>query len=89
MNQLTLRGFDDELARRIRALAEREEISLNQAAVRLLRVGARLTAGGDQPEGGRVGNSLDRWIGTWTEADAQALERATRDFEQIDESLWR
>lgn len=89
MNQLTLRGFDDELAHHIRALAEREGISLNQAAVRLLRVGAGLAAREALSQGERVGSGLDRWIGTWTEADAQTLERATRGFEQIDESLWR
>ena len=31
MNQLTIRGFDDELNETIRQLAEREGISLNRA----------------------------------------------------------
>ena len=42
MNQLTVRGFDDELSDRLRGLARREGISLNQAALRLLRKGAGL-----------------------------------------------
>ena len=43
MNQLTVRGFGDELGESIRRLAQREGISLNQAALKLLRKGAGLT----------------------------------------------
>lgn len=48
MKQLTVRGFDDELTRRIRQLASRKGISLNRAALRLLRRGAGL----GEPDGG-------------------------------------
>ena len=41
MNQLTLSGFDEELAGRIRHLANQEGLSLSQAALRLLRLGGR------------------------------------------------
>ena len=40
MDQLSLRGFDKELARRIRELARREHVSLNKAALLLMRRGA-------------------------------------------------
>ena len=40
MKQLTVRGFDDELAEAIRQLARRDGTSLNQAALKLLRRGA-------------------------------------------------
>ena len=39
MNQLTVRGFDDELSAAVIRLAKREGISLNQAALKLLRKG--------------------------------------------------
>ncbi len=39
MNQITVRGFDDELAERIQRLAKRDGTSLNQAALKLLRRG--------------------------------------------------
>lgn len=42
MDQVTLWGIDDELYACIRGLAERENISLNQAVLRLLRRGAGL-----------------------------------------------
>ena len=56
MNQLTIRGFDDELAHRIRQLASREGISLNRAVLRLLREGVGLE---DRKGGDTVGSSLD------------------------------
>ncbi len=87
MNQLTLKGFDEELVERIRHFANQEGISLNQAALRLLRVGAGLNQSKDS--GDTVGSSLDHLIGTWTLEEAEALNNAVKDFEQIDESMWK
>ena len=86
MNQLTLRGFDDELRDHMRRIAAREGISLNKAALKLLRKGAGLTddAGDDRT----VGSSLDFFIGSWTAAEADELNAALEDFETIDESIW-
>ena len=39
MKQLTIRGFDEDLERAIRQLARRDGISLNRAALKLLRRG--------------------------------------------------
>ncbi|HEX9723870.1 MAG TPA: hypothetical protein VGC53_06265 [Vicinamibacteria bacterium] len=86
MNQLTIRGFDDELAKRIRQLANREGISLNQAVLRLLRKGTGLAEG--KGGGDTVGPSLDSLIGTWTPQEAEELNHALEDLEAIDESMW-
>ena len=85
MKQLTIRGFDDDLTRRIQRLANREGISLNQAVLRLLRRGAGL---GETGHIDNVGTSLDHLIGTWTAEEAAEVERALEDFEEIDESMW-
>ena len=75
------------LAREIEELARREGISRNQAAVRLLRKGAHL----DEPHQARdtVGDSLDWFIGSWTQERAKELELAIADFEMVDKDLWR
>ena len=86
MNQLTIRGFDKELARRIRRLARAEGISLNKAVLRLLRKGAGL-AEPDRPAD-VVGTSLDQLIGTWTADEAGEFAQAVADLERIDEGLW-
>ena len=87
MNQLTVRGFDDELAERIQRLAKRDGTSLNQAALKLLRKGAGLA----DPGQGRdtVGSSLDHLIGKWSEDEASELDAALEEFEVIDEAAWR
>jgi len=86
MKQLTVRGFDEELAQRIRRLANREGISLNQAVLKLLRKGAGLREGKGSAD--TVGSSLDELIGTWTPDEADELQRALDDLEEIDESMW-
>ncbi len=85
-SQLTIRGFDDELASRLRRLAEERDISLNKAALVLMRQGAGLGTPGDQPN--VIGNSLDRFMGVWTKEEAAEFREATRDFDRIDEDLW-
>ena len=86
MNQLTIRGFDDDLARRIRQLADQEGISLNRAVLRLLRRGAGLESG--KPGTDKVGSSLDHLIGTWTHEEALEMDRALRDLSHIDRAMW-
>ena len=87
MNQLTIRGFDDELAGRIRQLANAEGISLNRAVLKLLRRGAGLGERHDKPD--LVGDSLDHLIGTWTAEDAAEMNRALEDLSRTDEEMWK
>jgi hypothetical protein len=85
MKQFTIRGFDDDLAIEIKKLARREGISLNQSVLKLLRRGAGL---GDKRTIDAVGSSLDHLIGTWTADEAEQVERAIEDFDEIDASMW-
>ena len=85
MKQLTVRGLVDELVRAIRRLANRDETSLNRAAVKLMRRGDGLD---DRPAADTVGSSLDHLIGTWSDAEADEIERTLRHFKTIDEAMW-
>lgn len=87
MKRLTIRGFDDELERRLRGLARKERVSLNRAALILLRKGAGLGAPGERPD--VVGDSLDHLIGCWTAEEAAEFDDAVSAFETVDEELWR
>ena len=86
MDQLTLRGFDDELRRVLKTLAQREGISLNQAALRLLRRGAGLADGKRRQD--VVGDSLDHLIGAWSDAEAHRFAERVRELDVVDKSLW-
>ena len=85
MNQLTVRGFDKELERRLRQVAKEQGVSLNQAALILLREGAGLGRGRGPAH--VVGNSLDDVIGSWSAEDEQAFHQAIEVFEAIDPHL--
>jgi hypothetical protein len=84
--QLTLRGFDEELATRIRGAARERGVSLNRAALALLRKGAGLGPPGDR--GDVVGTALDHLVGTWTAQDEREIRTALRWTEVIDPELW-
>ena len=75
-----------ELRSRLLELARREGVSLNQAALRLMRRGAGLGRRGAVEH---VGHALDHLIGTWTEDQAREVLEAAEDFEVVDEDLWR
>lgn len=87
--QLTLRCKERALEQRIRQLAREEGISLNQAAVRLLRRGAGLEEATSPSRPDRVGSRLDHLAGTWTARQAREVEDALRLFDAVDEELWR
>jgi hypothetical protein len=86
MHQLTIRGFDEQLAKCLRQLAAERQISLNRAALALMRRGAGLSEGRDSSA--QVGSGLDRFIGVWSDEDESELQRALEPFEQIDPGFW-
>jgi hypothetical protein len=75
------------LERALEETAREKSLSLNKAALFLLRKGAGL----DQPGVRRnlIGHALDKYAGTWSEQEARELEDAVQVFEQIEEKLWR
>ena len=84
MNQLTIRGLDEALQEKLKTLAQENSISLNKAALLLMREGAGLNK--KMPD--RVGNSLDWLIGTWSDEEAREFAESQRVFEKIDEDMW-
>ena len=87
MKQLTLRGFDPALERRLRELAGELQISLNRAALLLMRRGAGLVD--TQGAGREIGGALDSFIGVWTGEQEAELLQAVEPLQQIDPELWR
>ena len=86
VNQLTVRGFDDELSAAMRGLARREGISLNQAALRLLRKGAGITESRRNPNA--IGPALDDLFGVWSQEEADSFDSALAVFGTVDEAAW-
>lgn len=87
MQQLSLRGFDKELERSLREVAKRERVSLNKAALLLMRRGAGLVASPDSSA--TVGAALDPFIGSWSESQERRLLDSIAACETVDEALWK
>ena len=87
VKQLTIRGFDDELEQQLQQLARQLDISLNKAAVLLLRKGAGLRPENTGPE--VVGRGLDGFIGSWSADQDQEFRAAVRDLEAVDPEFWK
>jgi hypothetical protein len=87
VDQLTVRGFDKELERRLREVAKSRGVSLNQAALILLREGAGLGPPGRRAR--LVGDSLDHLIGSWSEQEEREFLAVTRALEAVDTALWQ
>lgn len=82
MNQITVRNIPAAVEARLRALAERSGLSLNQTVIRLLEA----ATGGrrDTPR-----RDLSQIAAQWSDREADAFERATALFESVDEEVWR
>ena len=85
-DQLTVRGFGQELANAVQRLATREKISLNQAALKLLRQGAGLRDPIDQPNAPQ--RAIEELHGAWTPEESAAIDRAISDFSAIEAGMW-
>ena len=86
-NQITVRGLDAETEKRLGELARQRHISLNKAAIVLIRKGAGLRDDGSSPE--VVAESLDSFVGTWSREEETQLLNSIRDMDQIDTDLWQ
>jgi hypothetical protein len=85
--QLTIRGIDQDLVKCIKELAEKEGVSLNKAAIQLLRKGAGLKENGCRRY--KIQDALDSFMGTWSEEDEKIFQAAMPFFEPIDPEFWK
>lgn len=79
MDPLSL--HDEELERRLADIARREGVSVNEAALRLLRRGIGLTE--SAPGAAPIRDALDSFIGRWSEADEKSLLRSIESCEMV------
>ncbi len=80
--------MDDEVDAILRQLAKREGISLNKAALKLLKKGAGI-ADTAQANPNAIGTALDDLFGVWSQEEAERFDTALEDFETVDEGAWK
>lgn len=77
--QVTVRGVSDELAKRLKALAESRNESVNSLVLQLLSQAVGLDERRER---------LARYV-TWNEADLREFNEAQSAQRTIDEALWK
>lgn len=85
MPDLSIRGLDDETARRLKETARKKQVSVNRYALDLLRQGLGLARSHPRHE---PYHDLDALAGTWTEEQAREFLSSIKAFEEVDEELW-
>ena len=85
MKTITIRGIDQELAKRIKDEANKRKTSINQLALKILRSALGL---GDK-QVFRTHNDLDLLAGTWTEKDTKLFLNTIKELNEIDMELWK
>jgi hypothetical protein len=86
MATLIVRNLDDRVAKRLREEARRNDTSVNGLVVRMISENIGRTK---MRKRGRVYRDLDRLAGTWSRAEARAVERGIRAQRSVDPDLWR
>ena len=81
MSQITLRGIDPQIERKIRMMAKKSGKSLNRVILDIIYQHAGL---GKNTQA----NSLIKLAGGWSEDDASEFLESIKSCEQIDEEMW-
>ena len=86
MGNMSIRGIDDRTLARLKKQAKREGSSLNTLVLRLL---ADDSGSAVAPRALQQFDDLDALAGTWSTRDANAFERNTAAFSEVDPALWK
>jgi hypothetical protein len=87
--QLTVRGVDPALERKLREVARQRGTSVNQALLLLLRQAVGTAPSDvDERQAEARHTDLDHLSGTWTEVEARAFDESLAQERRIDRELW-
>jgi len=84
MTQITIRGLDPEVERRIRHIAQESGKSLNRVIQDMMYKATGLNSKAKKP----AADSLRALAGGWSEKDALEFYESIKSCEQIDAEMW-
>ena len=85
MAQITLRGIEPKVEKKIRVLAKKSGKSLNRVILDILYQNSVL----DKKDRRAPANSLSKLAGGWSKHDAQKFLDSIKPCRQIDEEMWK
>jgi hypothetical protein len=80
-----IRGLDDVTIKALKEKAKQEGTSVNATLVKLLQEELGLR----KKKRSVVYNDLDHLAGTWSGMDYKEFQKRIKDFETIDENMWK
>jgi hypothetical protein len=84
MAQITLRGIDPEIERKIRMMARKSGKSLNRVVLDIIYQHTGINEKSKKP----AADSLKKLAGGWSEKDELEFLESIKPCEQIDEEMW-
>lgn len=85
MSTMTIRGLDDMTIKALKERAKQEGTSVNTALVKLLKQALGL----QKKKRMVVYSDLDHLAGTWNDREFKEFQKKIRDFETVDENMWK
>ena len=85
MATMSIRGLGDQALAQLKSQAEQECSSLNGLVLRLLQGAGPSVSSGVL----KRFDDLNALAGTWSNEEAQAFERNTAAFAEVDAALWK
>ncbi|MBI1811924.1 MAG: antitoxin [Nitrospirae bacterium] len=85
MAVVTLRGLDDSMKKAIKEKAKQEGTSINTVLLRILKEDLGLKKKSRMV----VHTDLDHLAGTWSDKEYAEFQKRIKDFEAIDEGMWK
>lgn len=85
MSQITIRGIDPAIERKIRKLAKQSGKSLNHVILDMVYECTGLSKRNKKP----AANSLGKLAGGWSENEASQFLESIKSCEQIDQEMWK
>ncbi len=86
MKTVTIRGLDPDLLEKLKQTAAKQEKSLNQFALDILR--QRMGSGKEKKYTWEY-DDLDHLFGRWTADEFKSIQGAIDRARQVDEELWQ
>lgn len=86
MKNITIRGIDDALDKKLKEKARENGTSINQVVIRLLKEQLGLKK---EKKYTAVHSDLDRLFGKWSENEFQRIQGKIDSERKIDQELWK
>lgn len=86
MKAVTIRGVDPEVADKLKSTATKQNKSINQLALEMIKQGLGL---GKEKHFSREYDDLDHLFGRWSHEEFKAIQSRIDEARQVDQELWR